>query len=177
MVRSRRWVNKRTSCMTMEEAFTLTALGGKPRPDFATRPFDAGGRVKVDRVLCWWCREYHSPLEVDACMALPRKNTGTENPVSSMSSVLDAGPLKPLEELWAFLTASAFEDGTSRRTGRLSLCFESGNLKLSLNDEETGQYACLSGRQLQSLLEETELRLADGSMPWRASRFKSRKGG
>lgn len=170
-------VNKRTPCMTMEEAFTLTALGGKPRPDFARRPFDAGGNVEIRQVKCWWCREYHSPLEVETCMALPRKSDTTDSLPSSTSNVLDAGPLTQLEELWAFLTASAFPDGSSRRTGRLSLCFESGMLKLSLNDEETGQYACLSGRNLQTLLEEVELRFSDGSVPWRASRFnKSRRG-
>jgi hypothetical protein len=48
-------------------------------------------------------------------------------------------------------------------------------LGLSLHDEETGQYAFLNGRSLDGLLEEVELRLSDGSLSWRASRFTRRK--
>jgi hypothetical protein len=88
---------------------------------------------------------------------------------------LDAGLLTQYSELWAFLTASTFEDGARRRTGRLSLSCDADLLALSLTDEETGQYACLSGRNVTALLEEAELRLSDGSLSWRPSRFKRSK--
>jgi len=104
-------------------------------------------------------------------MALPRKVASAENSTSSTSSVLDAGLLSQYSELWAFLTAAVFEDGQKRRTGRLSLSCEQGLLGLLLNDEETGQYAFLNGRNLTNLIEEVELRLADGSLSWRPSRF------
>jgi hypothetical protein len=107
-------------------------------------------------------------------MALPRKAAVAEGSQSSTSSALDAGPLKPLPQLWAFLTATCFEDGTTRKTGRLSLSFASGNLALLLNDEETGQYACLNGRSLSDLLADVELRLEADQMPWRASRYSAR---
>jgi hypothetical protein len=88
---------------------------------------------------------------------------------------LDPGLLKQFSELWAFLTQSTYEDGTRRKTGRLSLSCDVDMLGLSLHDEETGQYAFLNGRSLDGLLEEVELRLSDGSLSWRASRFTRRK--
>jgi hypothetical protein len=94
-----------------------------------------------------------------------------------MSSALAAGPLKPFPELWDFLTTTSMPDGASRQTGRLSVCFESGVLKLSLTDDHTRQYASLSGRSLDDLMAEVELRLADGSLPWRPSTFTKAKRG
>lgn len=172
---NRRTLDKRTSCMSDEEARRLTALGGVVRPYCWSRPARDLPGVRVLEVLCFNCGYYHHPDGVLTCMALPRKSASVENSPSSTSSALDAGLLRQYSEIWGFLTSTAYEDGTSRRTGRLSLCFESGILKLSLNDEETGQYACLSGRQMDGILTEVELRLADGTMPWRASQYQ-RKG-
>jgi len=173
---TRRVVYQCPDCMGMTEAIHLTALGGKVRPAFR----ESDGRplpgVVVRRILCWWCREYHSPEEVEACMTLPRKIAGAENSQSSTSSVLDAGPLKQFSELWAFLTATAFPDGAKRRTGRISVSFESGLLGLLLTDEETGQYAFLNGRSLDDLLAEAELRLGDGSLTFKASKWQRRNG-
>ena len=173
---TRRVVYQCPDCMGIAEAISLTALGGKVRPAFREsdgRPLPA---VTVRRILCWWCREYHSPEEVDACMALPRKIAGAENSQSSTSNVLDAGPLKQFSELWGFLTATSYPDGVKRRTGRLSVSFESGLLGLLLTDDETGQYAFLNGRNLDDLLAEAELRLADGSLTFKASKWQRRNG-
>lgn len=167
-------VNKRTSCMDMAECVRLTALGGRPRPGPPTDHAPVIREVVITRVLCWWCREYHSPLEVEQCMSLPRKRTDVESSGSSSSNALDAGPLKDFSQLWAFLTSTCYEDGAKRRTGRLSVSFASPNLVLLLNDEETGQYACLTGRSLSDLLVDAELRLEADTMPWRASRYGRR---
>jgi hypothetical protein len=104
-------------------------------------------------------------------MGFPTVSAGASDSPSSTSSALVAGPLKGLPELWDFLTTSLLPDGSSRLTGRLSLCFESGVCKLSLTDDQTRQYASLAGRNLDDLFAEVELRLADGSLPWRASNF------
>ncbi len=177
MRRRRGALNKRSVEMTWEEATLLTALGGKPRPDAWHPDQPVRGRVVVEEVLCAFCRDYHHPDEVEKCMVLPRKTAAVESSQSSMSSALDAGQWKLFPELWAFLTTSVFEDGASRRTGRLSVSFESGALRLSLTDEETGQYASLSGRRLDDLFLDLELRLAEGSLPWKASRYASRAKG
>lgn len=175
MVRNRPWVDKRSAFMSWEEAVYLTALGGKPRPMQPARPTDGQPATVVSRVLCWWCREMHSPAEVEICMALPRKTAAANGSASSTSKPLAAGLLKQYSELWEFLTAETYPDGTKRRTGRISVSFESGLLGLLLTDEETGQYAFLNGRDLDDLLADGELRLADGSLSWRPSRYQQRK--
>lgn len=173
MVR-RRTVYECPACMSLAEALNLTALGGKVRPTFSERDGRPLPGVVVRRVLCWWCREYHDPVEVETCMSLPRKAVSANGSPSSTSSALDAGPFKQYSELWALLTSTTFEDGTSRQTARLSLSYESGMLGLLLTDDETGQYAFLNGRSVVSLLEEAELRLADGSLSWRPSRYQGK---
>lgn len=167
-------MNKHTASMSMEEAVRLTELGGRERP-----PFDMGlpqwrAPVVVTRVLCWWCREFHSPAEVLTCMALPRKSATATNGTESTSIVPTPGPLSQYAELWAFLTATSYPDGAKRRTGRLSLSCDVDLLGLSLVDEETSQYAFLNGRDLTSLLEEAELRLADGSLSFKPSRYNGK---
>lgn len=108
-------------------------------------------------------------------MALPRKTVSAEGSGSSTSNALVAGPLSEYSELWAFVTQTAYPDGTKRRTGRLSLSCESGMLGLLLTDDETGQYAFLNGRDVTGLLTEADLRLGDGSLSFRPSRFNGRK--
>ncbi len=177
MVRKGRYLNKRSAGMSWEEAVYLTALGGKPRPDSWSAGQAVPGRVVITEVLCCFCRERHTPEEVLKCMVLPRKAAAAENSPSSTLNALDAGQWKLFPELWEFLTASVFPDGASRKTGRLSVSFESGAIRLSLTDEETGQYASLSGRKLDDLFLDLELRLAEGSLPWKASRYASRAKG
>jgi len=160
----------------MEEAVRLTALGGVVRDYFKPRDQRPFVRVAIGDILCWWCRERHSPEGVDECMALPRKVAGAGGSGSSMSNVLDAGLLTPYSELWDFLTATTFPDGTKRRPGKISLSCESGLLGLLLTDCENDQYAFLSGRSPTVLLEEAELRLSDGSLSFKASKYPSRGG-
>lgn len=109
-------------------------------------------------------------------MVLPRASATVNGLQSSTSRPLAAGPLAEFSELWAFLTLLTHPDGVSRLTGHLSLSLESGVLKLSLTCDESRQYACLMGSSLGDLLAEVELRLEDGSLPWRPSRYaKARK--
>lgn len=165
---------KCTDCGAESHLLQAWENGRKLRPPLRERDGVDVGRVVVHRVLCWWCRTYHPPSEVDACMALPRKPSGNGSSASSMSSALDAGLLKQYSELWGFLTLAAYPDGTKRKTGRLSLSCDVDMLGLGLQDEETGQYAFLNGRSLDDLLLEAESRLSDGTMPWRASRFQGK---
>jgi len=164
------------ACGGVCDSFYLTALGGKVRPYFRDRDGNALPGVVITEILCWWCREKHSPDEVEKCMVLPRKSALANGSQSSTSRSLVAGPLSEYSELWAFLTSRMHPDGESRTTGCLSLSCDVDLLKMSLQDEETGQYACLTGTDLTTLLTEIELRLGDGSLAWRPSRYKrSRK--
>lgn len=175
MVRSRPYVYECPDCRCITRAVALTAIGGKIRDPCMDRDGREHPAVKVVKVLCWWCRTYHPPEEVEACMALPEKRASANGSTSSTSSASASGLLEPFRELWDFLTASTYPDGRKRRMGRLSVSFESGLLGLLLTDEETGQYAFLNGRTLDDLLLEAESRLADGSLHWRPSRYSGRK--
>jgi hypothetical protein len=174
MVYFRRVVKRRAACLTDEEMSALSRAAKKWEAHFRARDGQGSLPVAVPTVLCPYCRERHSPAEVDACMVLPRKSASAETSGSSTSKQLGAGPLLPCSELWAFLTSTSFPDGTKRRTGRLSVSCDGDMLGLLLNDEETGAYSFLNGRDLAALLEEAELRLADGSLSWRASKYQRR---
>jgi hypothetical protein len=167
----KRVLKRRPASLTDEEWLDLLTTPFRDRGYFRDRDGVEEGRVQTPTVLCPWCRCRHSPGEVEACMALPRKTATVESSGSSTLSVLDAGPLTSFCELWAFLTLTSYPDGTKRATGKISLSCESGLLGLSLQDVETGQYGFLQGRSLQGLLEEVELRLDDGSLPWRPSKY------
>lgn len=108
-------------------------------------------------------------------MVLPRKTASADSSGTSTSKSLDAGLLSPFSELWGFLTAMTYPDGVKRRTGRISLSCEKDMLGLLLTDDETSSYAFLNGTSLTELLEEAELRLADGSLSFRPSKYQSRK--
>lgn len=173
MARFQRYVYQCPACECLTREVALMRVGGKVREPCWDRDGRSTPGVKVIKVLCWWCREYHAPEEVDACMALPEKRATAESSTSSTSSALDAGLLSQYTELWVFLTSPSYPDGRKRLTGRLLLTCESGLLGLSLQDDQTGQYAFLNGRSVNSLLEEVELRLSDGSLAWKPSRYKS----
>ncbi len=173
---SRRVVKRRPASLTDEEWLLLLNSRFVDRGYFRPRDGRVGGRVLFSTVLCPACRERHSPAEVEACMVLPRKSASASTNGSSTSSALDAGPLTEYSELWAFLTAATYPDGSKRRTGRISLSCDVDLLGLSLIDDETGQYSFLNGKSIAGLLTEVELRLADGTLSWRVSRFnKGRK--
>lgn len=139
-------------------------------------PWDPGSPAAkpepADRpLLCWWCRSIHLASEVDACMALPTRKSSTGGNGSSTSSASVGTLLKPYSELWAFLTARNFPDGSRRQTGRLSLSCDSGGLVLSCTDTQTGLYCTLKGASLDDLFLAVEAGLAANDLPWRDSKF------
>jgi hypothetical protein len=171
MAYQRRVVKRRPASLTEQEWLEMTTRPPvwPPLSDVGS-PAARPGPVDFD-VLCWWCRCRHRASEVDQCMALPRKSAAAGPSPSFTSRLLVAGLLTPFCETWAFLTATTHPDGASRVTGRLSLSCESGQLKLSCTDDETGQYASLTGPSLDDLLLTFETGLEAGTVPWRMSKF------
>lgn len=171
MARFGRYVYECPSCGCTTFAPRLGRVPGKFRD--VTSLVDGRQYPSCRRVqqLCYWCEVERWGTEDRTCMAFPTVPVPAAGSATSSSSALDAGLFKQYPELWDFLTTSILPDGTPRVTGRLSVCFESGVLKLSLTDDHTRQYASLSGRAMDDLLVEVELRLSDGSLPWRASSF------
>lgn len=171
MARSERYVYECPSCGGLTFVPRLGRIQGKSRDVISLvdgRQYPSCRRIQQ---LCYWCEVDRWGAEERTCMAFPTVPVPAASSGSSSSSALAAGPLKQYPELWDFLTTSIMPDGLPRQTGRLSVCFESGVLKLSLTDDHTRQYASLSGRNLDDLLTEVELRLSDGSLPWRPSSF------
>jgi len=171
----RRVVKRRPASLTHEEWLQVIERGKLPCPDFRSRDGGAPPRVTVERVLCWWCRTFHSPEEVESCMKIPERRASAQSGGGSSSSALDAGPLAGCSELWAFLQGIDTVTGASRLPGSMSLKLQSGLLALTLNDQETSQYVFLQGRSLGDLLLMVEAGLADGSLPWRESSGDKRK--
>jgi hypothetical protein len=169
MSRSKRWLNRCPAGLSWEEAVYLTALGGKPRAPSWYDDQPEPGRVVVDRVLCWWCRKYHHPGEVERCMALERPV-----PLSggdSTSSLIAKMPewLSPFPELWEFLSKPLYKDGTPRQMGKVSLCLVSGGIQVTLTDPSSSTYCSRQYKNLEDALLELEVGLERGTLSWRAS--------
>lgn len=171
MNRQRRRVYRCPDCRGETHSLSDALYRGPVRDHPRYQEAEARGPVKILSVLCWWCRTFHPPEEVEECMKIPERRVGLENGTGSLSSALVAGPLTPLSELWAFLTATALEGGKKRLTGKLSLSCESGMLAATLNDPSTGQYCCLEGHDLAELLTKLDDGLQTGFLPWRASKY------
>lgn len=171
MVRKVRSVYECPSCMGVAEAGNLTRLGGKVREFFRDRDGRPEPGVVIHRVLCWWCRTYHSPEEVASCMKIPDKRAVGVNGAGCSLSASAAGVLKQYSELWEFLCGPQMADGRKRQAGKLSLSCSAGRVSLTLNDPQTGQYCHLEGEAVDDLLLMAEAGLAEGNLPWRASSY------
>jgi hypothetical protein len=87
---------------------------------------------------------------------------------------LAPGWLSALPELWAFLSAESYPDGTKRLTGKISFSFGSGCLNVSLTDPTTNLFLTRSGRSMDDMLLGLEDGLANGSLEWKDSKYPSR---
>jgi len=175
MVYYRRVVKRRPACITDEEMASLLDAARRWESHFQARDGFVSPPVEIRTVLCPYCRERHEPAGVDICMVLPRKTATADSSGTSTLKPLVAGLLSQYSELWAFMTAETFPDGAKRRTGKISLSCDKGMLGLLLTDDETNAYAFLNGTSLDDLLDEAELRLGDGTLTFRPSKYQSRK--
>ncbi len=130
--------------------------------------------AKFSKIFCWWCRTSHSPDEVEKCMALPRRNEAPASSGSSTSKLAHGQLLSQFSEVLAFLTQTTWPDGKRRTTGRLSLSCGLTSWTLSAVDEESGQYVSLAADTPDDALLMFEAGLADGTLPWRASKYSSK---
>jgi len=169
MVRKGSKVNSCLATMSMEEAILLRARGGLVRPYFQERDCRPHPAPVVTRILCHWCREYHSPGEVEACMAIPKPVATESN--GSLSSATAKMPqwLSGCAQLWEFLTKPSYADGTQRQLGKVSLCFVSGGLQVTLTDPTSSTYSSRVYRDLETALLEIEEALESGMITWRPS--------
>jgi len=178
MVRKGRYVYRCPDCGG--ESWSLASGGTVTGSIVEPSKFDGKVYPSCRRLirLCYWCLMVRWGDKESVCMGFPTQPVAANGQQSSESSALVAGPFKQFSELWDFLTTTQMPTGESRVTGRLSLSFESGFLKVSLTDDQTRSYCSLQGRNLDDLLAEIDLRLGDGSLPWRVSNYtpKGRRG-
>jgi len=149
----------------------VVSRGKLPRPDWVPiddrgyPPADVSDLVKARQLqdLLW-------RLEV-LCMTLRKPTTLQDRNGSSSHAVSPGQLLAPFSSIWEFLTATSWEDGTSRIPGTLSLKLWSGALQVTLTDPSTGTYCCRSAATLDDVLLALEVALQDDTANWRKSSY------
>jgi hypothetical protein len=107
---------------------------------------------------------------------LPTKATRESLNGSSGSTVKRSTMFESFPEIWAFLTCLTDPDGSTRPTGTMSLSLSGGIWSLALSDPGTGLYSQLSSQSLDDLILMVEARLAEGTIPWKVSRYPAKRG-
>lgn len=169
MIRIGLSVDKGSLSLSLAECVELKAIGGRDRQPFRERDGLDVPAVQVRSVLCWWCRLYHSPAEVEACMALERPVPAEAN--GSISSLTAKPPswLSQLPELWEFLSKPSYADGKPRQLGKISLGLVSGGIQVTLTDPSSQTYCSRQFPTLDDALLAFELGLKEGTLAWKAS--------
>lgn len=173
---SKRVLKRRPASLTDEEWVSLLATRFVDRGYFRERDGVDVGRVPIRTVLCPCCRERHSPGEVNACMAMAKPAADAKADQSSSSSARIGTLLREYSEIWEFLTKPSYSDGSKRLTGKISLQSSSAGLTLTLLDQTSNQYCCLTLETLDDLLLAFEVGLRDNSLPWRTSQYSQGNG-
>lgn len=169
MSRKRLPLNERPACLSKEECVRLTALGGVPREHDTSAMGKPYPPIVIRRILCWWCREMHSPDEVEACMAIERPKP-VESNGSTLSLTAKMPPwLSQFPELWEFLSKPSYKDGTPRQLGKVSFGLNSGGIQMTLTDPSSSTYCSRNYPTMEDALLAFEVGLGDGSLTWRAS--------
>ena len=162
-------VNIRLSLRPVEDWVEVFERGKLPRERFQLVYDLADGPAAIDRVLCWWCRDYHPPNEVPACMALTRPVAAKGDGSTSSLTVNMPEWLSQFPEIWEFLSKPLYKDGTPRQLGKVTLSLESGGVRMSLTDPSSCTYCSRQHPSLADALLAFEVGLSDGSLTWRAS--------
>lgn len=165
----KRGLNKCPACLTIAECQYLTSLGRKVREPFRDRDGRLCPGVVVRSVLCWWCRERHSPDEVEKCMAIERPAALKGGGSTSCSTAKMPPWLSQYPELWEFLSKPSYRDGTPRQLGKISLGWSSDGIQVTLTDPSSSGYCSRHYPSLDDALGALEIGLVDQSLSWRAS--------
>lgn len=171
----RRVRKRRTATLTDEEWLQLSERGKLPRPErihvdgARYPPADVSELVFLRKLsdLRWRVEQL--------CMALQKPSTSPKTNGSSSAGVHPGQLLTPFSELWEFLTATQYADGTSRIPGTLSLKCTSEGLQGTLTDPTSASYCCRTGNSLDDVFLALELLLKDGTASWRSSGYAKQK--
>jgi hypothetical protein len=174
----RRVVKRRPARLTDSEWLEVWERGKLPREHFRPRDGCGDPPARIDRILCWWCRDFHSPDEVAACMALPRPVVANGQDLHSTLSAKIPPWLSQFPELWEFLSRPSYKDGAPRTVGKITLGLSSDGIQVTLTDPSSSAYCSRHYPSLEDALLALEVGLSENSLTWRASgpqRGKSRR--
>lgn len=109
------------------------------------------------------------------CVALTKPMANGKSSGASSCTVVPGRLLAEYSNIWEFLSATSWSDGTSRVPGSLSLKLTSGALQVTLTDPSTATYCCRSAPTLEDALLALEMAFLDDSLGWRQSGFAKPK--
>jgi hypothetical protein len=79
--------------------------------------------------------------------------------------------------VWAWLTDTRYDDGSSRQTSTLLIFTEDGSVKACLSDRDRSATGWASGATLEACLEALDKRLEAGTLDWRAKKPQGQQQG
>jgi hypothetical protein len=122
---------------------------------------------------CTWAPSGQK-AEVSLC-PLPTKDVRDALTTSSTSNVSPSSIFNGFPELWLFLTSNVQPDGSKRLPGTISLSLNGSMWQLALTDLTLGLYSALHSTSLDDLVLMIESRMADGTFPWKLSKYPPKK--
>src|SRR6266576_1571279 len=162
----RRVLKRRPASLTDEEWSKLLSTRFVDRGYFVAR--DAGAHPPADvsdMAMSVVLANLRWRLE-KLCMSMSKPSTSPKTNGSLSSVAVPGQLLGPFSELWEFLTGTKYADGTSRQPGLLSLKLSSTGLQVTLTDNSSGSYCCLTAMSLDDLFLSLEVGLKEGSLAW-----------
>lgn len=172
---TRRVVKRRPASLTEAEWSKLLSARFVDPGYFRDRDGREGHQVDVNTLL------FQSELtklrwRLEAlCMALSKPHAGVTEVGSSSLSLSPGQLLSGFAEIWDFLTKPSYHDGTARLLGKVSLACCSGGLQVTLTDQSSNCYCCVTAKTLDDAFLALEVGLKDDSLPWRASSYNKSK--
>lgn len=101
---------------------------------------------------------------------LRERASGLNGTGASSVNSEDEGFKKEMPTLWAFVTQTEWEDGSSRETGTIFIFREAGTWRACLNDRDSGHVGFVSCDTFKGLWKAVEKQLAEERVDWRLSR-------
>jgi hypothetical protein len=167
--------NKRPAIFDDPTWVEVFERGKCPRPDLAPIGADSHPAADVyDLVFQRNLSDLRWRVE-QLCMALSKPNVGPVAPGSSCSNLSRGQLLSEFSEIWDFLTKPCYQDGSPRLPGKVSLACSSGGLQVTLTDQTSNCYCCVTTASLDDAFLALEMALKDGSIAWRPSTFSKQK--
>lgn len=96
-----------------------------------------------------------------------RREVSANDAIGTPAAEADTAFAKSWPTLHAFLTETAWEDGSPRETAKLSVWCEGGYWKGAINDQDAEASAYTSKTSFKAVLDSLEKGLVNDSLDWR----------